>query len=75
MLWKQLRQINHLAELLPFLAASSFFANQRADTTVARSPMDPLLPVAAARCWLLTTAWRRHGLLSVDAVPGARRRK
>jgi REP element-mobilizing transposase RayT len=28
-------------------------------------------PVAAARCWLLTVGWRRHGLVSVDEVPTA----
>jgi hypothetical protein len=28
------------------------------------------VPVAAAHTWLLTTGWRRHGLLKIDEVPG-----
>jgi hypothetical protein len=31
-----------------------------------------IVPVAPAKCWLLTKGWRRAGLLSVDAVPGPR---
>ena len=27
-------------------------------------------PVARARTWLLGTGWRRHGRISIDAVPG-----
>ena len=27
-------------------------------------------PVARARTWLLGTGWRRHGAISIDAVPG-----
>jgi putative transposase len=27
-------------------------------------------PVAAAHSWLLRVGWRRHGLLSLDEVPG-----
>ncbi|MEO6595017.1 MAG: hypothetical protein ABIP94_09730 [Planctomycetota bacterium] len=30
-----------------------------------------LRPVAAARTWMLTSGWRRHGLLSVYEVPAA----
>lgn len=30
------------------------------------------LPVVRARSWLLTTGWRRHGLVSVTEVPGRR---
>jgi len=37
--------------------------------------MGRLVPVAPASCWLITTGWRRCGLLSIDAVPGARRRR
>jgi hypothetical protein len=33
--------------------------------------MDKQVPVAPARCWLLTTGWKRGGLLAIDAVPGA----
>jgi len=29
-----------------------------------------LVPVARARTWLLTTGWRRHGLLDPADVPG-----
>ena len=29
-------------------------------------------PVRAARTWLLTTGWRRHGLLDPEATPGPR---
>lgn len=36
---------------------------------VEASPEAPL--VAAARSWLLTTGWRRRGLLDVDEVPAA----
>jgi hypothetical protein len=35
-------------------------------------PKEP--PVAPAGSWLLTVAWRRHGLLDLDEVPAARRR-
>ena len=37
-----------------------------------KPPKEP--PVAGARSWLLTTGWRRFGLLAVDEVPAARRR-
>jgi REP element-mobilizing transposase RayT len=30
---------------------------------------------AAARTWLLAVGWRRHGLLSVDEIPGPSRRR
>lgn len=35
-------------------------------TALARAPC----PCAPARTWLLTTGWRRHGLLARDEVPG-----
>jgi hypothetical protein len=39
-----------------------------------RAPDDPepdqRKPVARARTWLLTTGWRRHGLLDPADVPG-----
>jgi len=28
-------------------------------------------PVAPARTWLLTTGWRRHGLIDPDEIPGS----
>jgi len=37
--------------------------------------MVSLLTVVPAKGWLRTTGSRKHGLLSVDAVPGARRRR
>ncbi len=33
---------------------------------------DVARPVRAARTWLLTTGWRRHGLLAPEATPGDR---
>jgi REP element-mobilizing transposase RayT len=36
-------------------------------------PPDPEPPVAPARSWLLTTAWRRHRCIAVDEVPAAAR--
>jgi len=41
-------------------------------------PDDPDAPgpvVAAPRTWLLAVGWRRHGLLAVDEVPAAGRRR
>lgn len=37
----------------------------------ARAPVPPApdAPVAAPRTWLLTTGWRRHGLIPVDTSP------
>lgn len=32
-------------------------------------------PTAVARTWLLRSGWRRHGLLRIDDVPGAKPRK
>ena len=32
-------------------------------------------PVAPAGTWLMAEGWRRHGLIPVDAVPGARRNR
>jgi REP element-mobilizing transposase RayT len=34
------------------------------------APPNPQSPVARARTWLLTTGWRRHGLLDPTEVPG-----
>jgi REP element-mobilizing transposase RayT len=34
------------------------------------APPTPQSPVARARTWLLTTGWRRHGLLDPTDVPG-----
>jgi len=36
-----------------------------------RPPPEEEAPVAAAGTWLLSTGWRRHGLIPVNAVPGA----
>jgi len=36
---------------------------------------DPGEPVAEAHTWLLRVAWRRHGLIAIDEVPAAGRRK
>jgi len=45
------------------------------DPIVEKPWLRPLLrrfaPTAPARTWLLTTGWRRHGLLAFDEVPGA----
>jgi REP element-mobilizing transposase RayT len=48
---------------------------QRDMALVVDAWMDERLPVAPASCWLLTTGWRRCGLLCIDALPGARRRR
>jgi REP element-mobilizing transposase RayT len=38
------------------------------------SPTGPRtpLPVARAHTWLLSVGWRKHGLISVEEIPGAR---
>ena len=42
-----------------------------ASPTVWRLPKDYLpLPVWPPRCWLLVTAWKRHGLIETTEVPG-----
>lgn len=33
---------------------------------------DPDKPVSEPHTWILSTGWRRHGLVSLDAVPGSR---
>lgn len=38
---------------------------------LARPHRGTLPPVSAARSWLLTVGWRRHGLVGVDEVPAA----
>ncbi len=35
-----------------------------------RPPPEPDPPVARAGTWLLAVGWRRHGLISINAVPG-----
>ena len=42
------------------------------DVTI-RGTEDWASPVVIARTWLLTTGWRRHGLLSIEEVPGPSR--
>jgi len=37
----------------------------------APAPPGPAPPVSPPHTWLLSTGWRRHGKLPVDAVPGA----
>ena len=32
--------------------------------------LDDSVPVLVARTWLLSTGWRRHGLIVVNEVPG-----
>ncbi len=34
------------------------------------SPPDQGAPIVAAHTWLLTTGWRRHGLLLINETPG-----
>lgn len=51
--------------------------HDRDQALVVAAWMDEAVPVAPARCWLLTTGWKRDGLLAIDAVPGqpTRRRR
>jgi hypothetical protein len=36
----------------------------------ARPATSAIAPLAAARCWLVTSGWRRHGPIRPDEVPG-----
>ncbi|MBL8898354.1 MAG: transposase [Planctomycetes bacterium] len=36
------------------------------------TPPIPIAAVAPATCWLLTTGWRRHGLIDIDEIPRPR---
>jgi hypothetical protein len=45
-----------------------FFDGWRDAPVVAVAGRDP--PVSVAHGWLLRVGWRRHGLISVDEVPG-----
>jgi len=58
-------------------ASARFFDGYRGrdKALVVDAWMGRLVPVAPASCWLLTIGWRRCGLLCIDAVPGARRRR
>lgn len=62
----------HAAGVARFDACSSapWFDGWRGTPPVA--PPDPPRPVRAARSWLLTTGWRRHGLLAPTTTPGDR---
>lgn len=54
----------------PFSSGASFDGwRERAARTLVREPAPP---VVQARAWLLTTGWRRYGLVSVTEVPGSR---
>jgi hypothetical protein len=41
----------------------------------ARARDSDVVPVALPRVWLLTTGWRRHGLIDPNEVPAARLRR
>jgi REP element-mobilizing transposase RayT len=42
----------------------------RDQALVAAAWVNEPVPVAPARCWLLTSGWKRGGLLAIDDVPG-----
>ena len=42
----------------------------RAKMLAVDTPAPAVVPVARARTWLLTTGWRRHGLIDPAEVPG-----
>jgi hypothetical protein len=50
------------------LSSGGFFDGWR-DFTAVRIP-GLFLPISAARTWLLTVGWRRHGLIPVGLLPG-----
>ena len=57
----------------PFSSAWYFdgWADQRWREGLIASPHGP--PVVAAESWLLTTGWRRHGLIHITEAPPAGR--
>jgi hypothetical protein len=50
-------------------SSAAWFDGWRDDAARGDPPGDP--PVSPPTFWLLTTGWRRHGLLGVDEVPPA----
>ena len=59
------------AEADPYSSAALFdgWSSGALNTSVASATVPPIAP---ARTWLLTTGWRRQGLLSLDETPAAR---
>lgn len=54
----------------PYSSGASFDGwRERGARALVRAPTPP---VVHARAWLLTTGWRRYGLVSVTEVPGSR---
>jgi REP element-mobilizing transposase RayT len=55
----------------PFASSIGFDGWREPDLVPARHPLGyAALPVASPTAWLLTTGWRRHGLLDVFETPG-----
>ena len=59
----------------PFSSAAWFdgWASPAAESTLPQALLDMPRPTAPARVWLLTTGWRRHGLIAHHEVPGEKR--
>ncbi len=53
-------------------ASSDYFDGWRGRIVEPRDPVDTMLgaPVRRSTLWLLTTGWKRRGLIPVDQVPG-----
>ena len=62
----------------PALAAPDPFSSARWFDGYRQPPPTPPplahCPTVAARTWLLTTGWRRHGAIGLDEDPGPRQR-
>ena len=61
-----------LAQGMDFFASGCWFDGWREKFRIRGVPDAPP-PLAAARTWLLTLGWRRHGLIRLDEVPGGLR--
>ena len=59
----------------PFSSAAWFdgWASPATESTLPAALLDLPRPTAPARVWLLTTGWRRHGLIEHHEVPGEKR--
>jgi len=66
------RQLRGAVRLDP-ASSARWFDGWRPGSATVREVVEETVgrPVARARSWLLTTGWRRHGLIDPAAVPGA----
>jgi len=67
------RNLSRVVRLDPASSARWFDGWRRTSRTRVVAPKGPaptIVPVARARTWLLTTGWRRHGLIDPGDVPG-----